>query len=44
MKEQEKYWEIKKVGDSWLDLEDPEGWYSAVIKWDGCVHFNRYFN
>lgn len=39
-----KYWQIKQKEDHWLDLVDPEGWYDAGVKWDGCVHFNRYFN
>jgi len=39
-------WEIdsEKTKDHWLELKDPEGWYSAVVKWDGCIHFNRYYN
>lgn len=28
----------------WLELEDPDGWYKAIVKWDGCVHFNRLHN
>lgn len=30
--------------DHWVDFVDPGGWYSASVKWDGCVHFYRYFN
>lgn len=41
---EKKFWKITKAEDHWLEVEDPEGWYSATIKWDGCVHFNRYFN
>jgi len=39
-------WEIdsEKTKDHWLELKDPEGWYSAVVKWDGCIHLYRYFN
>lgn len=25
-------------------LQDEEGWYSAYVKWDGCISFSRYFN
>lgn len=28
----------------WIDLIDPEGWYKASVKWDGCVHFRRAYN
>lgn len=34
----------KKTKDHWLEVEDPEGWYSAVVKWDGCVHYCRIHN
>ena len=29
---------------SWLEVRDPEGWRSAVVKFDGCIHYYRYFN
>ena len=41
------HWRIPKdgkVADHWLDLEDPEGWYKASVRGDGCIHFNRAFN
>ena len=22
-----------------LHLRDPDGWYEAMVKWDGCIHF-----
>jgi hypothetical protein len=28
----------------WLEIQDPEGWYSANVRFDGCVHLRRYFN
>ena len=39
-------WKIiqDKSQDYWLEAEDPEGWYKASVKWDGCIHFNRYHN
>jgi hypothetical protein len=39
-------WEInkEKTEDHWLELNDPDGWYKAVAKWDGCIHFNSYSN
>jgi hypothetical protein len=39
-------WEIDeaKSADHWLELNDPKGWRSAIAKWDGCVHYYRYFN
>lgn len=41
-----KLWEIipENTMDHWLEVKDPEGWYSAIIKLDGCVEFTRYFN
>ena len=41
-----QFWKVnqEKTEDSWLEVEDPEGWYKAVVKWDGCVHLNRFFN
>ena len=46
------YWEIdpRNAMDHWVEfldaeMEDPESrWYKASVKWDGCVHFNRYYN
>lgn len=39
-------WEIdkEKTEDHWLEVNDPKGWYHAVVKWDGCVHLNRLHN
>lgn len=34
----------EKTHDHWLEVNDGEGWYSAVVKWDGCIHLNRYYN
>lgn len=25
-------------------LEDPDGWWDAYVKWDGCVDFKKYVN
>ena len=42
----DKIWEIdkEKTDDHWLELKDPNGFYRAVAKWDGCIHFNQYGN
>lgn len=39
-------WKIDaaKTQDHWLEVVDPEGWWKASVKWDGCIHFTRYFN
>ena len=43
-----KPWEVTLAGTGvdgdkiYLHLEDPEGWYSVRIKWDGCVELIRY--
>jgi hypothetical protein len=34
----------KTVEHHWLDLEDPDGWYYASVKWDGCIHLYRCWN
>jgi hypothetical protein len=28
----------------WLEVKDPEGWYEAIVKWDGCIELSRFFN
>ena len=33
-----------KTEDHWLEINDGEGWYSAHIRWDGCIGLSRYFN
>ena len=40
------YWNVvkEKTQDHWLELRDPEGWFSAVVKWDGCIHLYSYAN
>jgi hypothetical protein len=40
------YWrtEPEKTSEYWLELVDPEGWWHAIVKWDGCIHLDRYFN
>jgi len=39
-------WKIlpEKTTETWLQVEDPEGWYGAIVKWDGCIHFDAYAN
>ena len=41
-----KHWEIlnDKKNKYLIELKDPEGWRSAAVKWDGCIHYYRYFN
>jgi hypothetical protein len=34
----------EKTQEHWLEVADPEGWYHAVVKWDGCIELERYFN
>jgi hypothetical protein len=41
------YWIIDeaKTQGHWLEVNSPDGIdYNASVKWDGCVHFRRYFN
>lgn len=28
----------------WLEVIDPEGWCKASVKWDGCIHFDKFYN
>ncbi len=37
-------WKIVGTEDYFLELEDPEGWWKAGIKWDGCVNLWQYNN
>jgi hypothetical protein len=30
--------------EHWLKVDDGEGWWSAFVKWDGCLEITRYFN
>ena len=41
-----EHWKVipEKTQDHWLEIEDPEGWYSAIARFDGCVHFYHYGN
>lgn len=34
----------EKTKDHWLEVDDGEGWWSAFVKWDGCLEVQRYFN
>lgn len=39
-------WEVdeSKTKDHWLQVRDPDGWWRATCKWDGCVELHRFFN
>ncbi len=43
-------WEVvkEKTEDHWLEVRGKipgaETWRSAVVKWDGCIHFHSYAN
>jgi hypothetical protein len=41
-----KLWRIvaERTHEAWLTLRDPEGWFTAGVKFDGCISFTRYFN
>ena len=41
------YWKLVKPFDeseNFAELVNPDGFYRAVIKWDGCVHFYKFDN
>jgi len=33
-----------KTREDRLEIADPEGWWSAIVKWDGCIDLRRYIN
>lgn len=39
-------WKVDKdnTKEHWLELSDEDGSYHASVKWDGCIHFDRYEN
>ena len=39
-----EFWVVdkEKTKEYWLELNDPEGFYSCVINWDGSMHYNDY--
>jgi hypothetical protein len=40
-------WKPVDKKEYWLSLEGVEygsTWYTAEVKWDGCIHFYHYFN
>ena len=39
-------WEVvpEQTKEHWLELRDPEGWWEAFVKWDGCGEIYRAFN
>ena len=37
-------WKVIKAEPHHLSVQDPDGWYEADVKWDGCIHFHQYSN
>jgi hypothetical protein len=37
-------WKVTEINNAVIQLDDEEGWWSAIVKWDGCVDFYRYHN
>ena len=37
-------WKVNSETPDHLELVDPEGWWMAVAKWDGCIDLHRVFN
>lgn len=35
---------IKRINDACIDVYDANGWWSAGVKWDGCIDFYSYAN
>lgn len=36
-------WEVipERTQEHWLEVRDPDGWWEAVVKWDGCIHLHH---
>jgi len=34
-------WEVEEdhAAALWMKFQDPEGYYRAIVKWDGCTEF-----
>ena len=39
-----EYWQTVDKSQYWIKVQDPEGWYEATIKGDGCINLQRFFN
>lgn len=39
-------WEVvpDKTSPTWLEVKDPDDWYYATVRDDGCLEFMRFFN
>ncbi len=37
-------WTIVEGNRFAFTADDPEGWYDAWVKFDGCIEFKRFFN
>ncbi len=37
------FWKViqERTHHHWLELHDPEGWWEATVKWDGCVDLHK---
>ena len=38
------YWNLTNQDEHVLEIQDPENWYKALVKWDGCIDFHRAYN
>ena len=36
--------DAEKTEELRLELRDPDGWWRASVKWDGCIELTRYHN
>lgn len=35
----------EKESNEWtLEVQDPDGWYCATVKFNGCIHLNKFYN
>ena len=42
--ETEKNPPLDPADPAFYHVKEPDGWYTARLKWDGCVEVARYFN
>ncbi len=40
-----EYWkQTPETKDHWLVVADPDGWWKAVVRFDGCIHLDHAAN
>lgn len=40
----DQLWVLKESDEYMAEFGDPDDWYSARVRWDGCIEYIRHFN